>query len=146
MVKRKHDKAAEDLVPEYEKARKRNISRNEDILHSLKIKSESSDLLTSSAKKSATKKPKTKKTDVETLKDELPRRSTRERKEVATYNDEELFREAEKPKAGAYIPPNTPAGMKVAHNFTSLLIPSNFLPNPFTVDRLSLQASAGTPS
>ena len=102
--------AADEDNPEYENARKKNIERNRAILSALDLDS----IPTSAADKSkpAAKSDKSKKKTASTDA-AANRRSLRERKEVVTYNDEELSREAEKPRAGSYVPPNSPSGMKV---------------------------------
>jgi hypothetical protein len=105
----------EDESPEYEKVRKKNIDRNREILSALDIEQVS--VPAPHVGKPKSTKTKTK-SDLSKKKEVAPistasRRSVREKKEVVTYNDEELSREAEKPRAGSYIPPNSPAGMKV---------------------------------
>ncbi len=100
----------DDDNPEYEISRKKNIERNRAILSALDIEKDPPPQVgkTKSAAKSDKSKKKVASTD-----STVSRRSLRDRKEVISYNDEELSREAEKPRAGAYAPPNSPAGMKV---------------------------------
>jgi hypothetical protein len=111
MGKRK-ERAAEDDNPEYETVRKKNIERNRAILSALDIEQDSLPDLHAKNTKSTAKPKKSKKKEAPTD-TTASRRSLRDRKEVITYNDEELSREAEKPRAGSYVPPNSPAGMKV---------------------------------
>jgi hypothetical protein len=121
MVKRKvreekHDVDSKDTNPAYEKMRINNISRNKSILESLNIDTEQSTNSERTKKESKSSRKSVKK-EAKSTDDADLRRSKREKKEVVTYNEDQVFLEAEKPKPGNYIQPYSPAGMKVCGKF-----------------------------
>ena len=121
MVKRKEQKdkrkseAKKSSDIDYEMVRKKNIARNQSILQSLNIDAEpvTHSKAAKYIKKVSTKERHATVKTAESRDDVAPRRSRRERKEIVTYNEDQISMEAEKPKPGSYIQPYSPAGMKV---------------------------------